>query len=66
MATKEQRNQFAKETRDAFKKAIADFNFKRADAYIQDMKGAGFKAIAAQMQKTRDEALAVDEDASKE
>lgn len=66
MTSKEQRNQFAKESREKFKKAIVDLNFRRAESCIADMKVAGFDAISKQMQKTLDEAVAVDADAKNE
>lgn len=66
MASKEQRNAFAKETRKKFKKALEEQNWRRVDSCIQEMNELGFKAIANQMQKTREEAFAVDADAKKE
>lgn len=65
MATKEQRNSFAKETRIKFKKATEEGNWRRVDACIQDMKGHGFPAVAKQMEKTRDELMTA-EKAAKE
>lgn len=66
MTTKAQKNQFVKETRLKFKKAIAERNWRRAEDCIKDVSQAGFKAIAQQMDKIRAEEMAVDEDASKE